>query len=88
MRRGEEGWYRCLWLYSTHLSLKGCLVDGWVDGGGTRGKSNGQTWECTKCGKAEIYHFGTGRANGVFRGVAAVIVPRTSRATEVRGLCI
>jgi hypothetical protein len=47
-----------------------------------------QTWECAKCGKAEMYHFGTVRANGVSRGVAAVIVPRTSRATEVREVCV
>jgi len=37
-----------------------------------------------KCGKAERCHFGMGHANRVSRGVVAVAVPRTSRATEVK----
>jgi len=45
-------------------------------------------WECTKCGKAEACHFGTGRANGVSRAVVALVVPKTSRATEVRMVCV
>jgi len=48
------------------------------------GERPAQMWECAKCRKAERCHFGMGRANGVSRGVVAVVVPRTSRATEVR----
>ena len=64
------------------------LVDGWAGGGGTSRRMSGQP-KCgsAKCGKAERAILGRGAQTG-FPVVIALVVPKTSRATEVRMVCV
>jgi hypothetical protein len=63
-------------------------VDGWTGGGG----KNRRMSVLPKCGKAEMRHFGKGRATEFPLVCSAeaepLLVPRTGRAAEVREVCI
>ena len=57
-----------------------------------KGERAAQMWECTfplvPNAESGNVPFWDRRANGVSRGVVAIVVPRTSRATEVRVVCV